>query len=46
MCGWMGVQAGNPYGVSVFVDEYAGWGRKLAGTTLGETVSRKMTTYF
>lgn len=40
-------EAGNPYGVSVFVDEYAQWGSKLAGkTTLGETASRKMTAYF
>eukprot|EP00199_Chlamydomonas_sp_CCMP681_P006215 CAMPEP_0119108836 /NCGR_PEP_ID=MMETSP1180-20130426/15706_1 /TAXON_ID=3052 ORGANISM="Chlamydomonas cf sp, Strain CCMP681" /NCGR_SAMPLE_ID=MMETSP1180 /ASSEMBLY_ACC=CAM_ASM_000741 /LENGTH=214 /DNA_ID=CAMNT_0007094499 /DNA_START=141 /DNA_END=785 /DNA_ORIENTATION=+ len=39
-------EAGNPYGVSVFVDEYSKWGTKIAGMTYGETVSRKMTSYF
>eukprot|EP00197_Chlamydomonas_leiostraca_P010372 CAMPEP_0202860620 /NCGR_PEP_ID=MMETSP1391-20130828/2265_1 /ASSEMBLY_ACC=CAM_ASM_000867 /TAXON_ID=1034604 /ORGANISM="Chlamydomonas leiostraca, Strain SAG 11-49" /LENGTH=214 /DNA_ID=CAMNT_0049539831 /DNA_START=229 /DNA_END=873 /DNA_ORIENTATION=- len=40
-------EAGNPYGVSVFCDEYSQWGSKLGGKmTLGETVSRKMTSYF
>jgi hypothetical protein len=40
-------QAGNPYGVSVFVDEYAAWERKLGGRlTHGDTVARKMTAYF
>lgn len=43
----MCLQSGNPYGVSVFVDEYAQWGDKLGGKmTLGETVSKKMTSYF
>lgn len=39
-------EAGNPYGVSVFVDEYAQWQTKLAGMPLSETVSRAKTKYF
>ena len=40
-------ESGNPYGVNVFVDEYAQWGQKLSGKyTLGETVARKQTAYF
>uniref|UniRef100_A0A7R9VW83 Uncharacterized protein n=1 Tax=Chlamydomonas euryale TaxID=1486919 RepID=A0A7R9VW83_9CHLO len=39
-------EAGNPYGVSVFVDEYAQWGTKLAGMPLNESVGRATTKYF
>jgi hypothetical protein len=36
-------EAGSPYGVSVFVDEYAQWGRKLpaAGMTHGKAIERQ-----
>jgi hypothetical protein len=40
------MQSGNPYGVSVFVDEYATWGTALKGRPLTETVNRKMTAYW
>lgn len=39
-------EAGNPYGVSTFVDDYAGWGTKLGGASLAETASKKTTRYF
>ena len=39
-------EAGNPYGVSVFVDEYARWQTKLAGMPLTESVGRAQTKYF
>ena len=39
-------EAGNPYGVSVFVDEYAKWGTKLEGMPLTESVRKAQTKYF
>ncbi|KAG2500636.1 hypothetical protein HYH03_001403 [Edaphochlamys debaryana] len=39
-------ESGNPYGVSVFVDEYATWGTAIKGMPLTETVDRKQTKYF
>ena len=39
-------EAGNPYGMSVFVDEYAQWGQKLSGMPLEESVKRAQTRYF
>jgi len=39
-------EAGNPYGVSVYVDEYAKWQAKLAGMPLHESVRRAQTKYF
>lgn len=39
-------EGGNPYGVKVFVDEYAQWQNKLAGMPLSESVKRATTHYF
>ncbi|KAG1671904.1 hypothetical protein FOA52_003471 [Chlamydomonas sp. UWO 241] len=39
-------EGGNPYGVSVFVDEYATWGAKLQGMPLSESVGKATTKYF
>jgi hypothetical protein len=40
-------EGGNPYGVSVYVDEYAEWGTKVAGKmTWGESTGRMQTKYF
>ncbi len=39
-------EGGNPYGVSVFVDEYATWQTKLNGMPLEESVAKATTKYF
>lgn len=39
-------EAGSVYGVSIWADEYAQWGNKLKGKTLGETRSKAMTKHF
>lgn len=39
-------ESGSVYGVSTFVDDYARWGTKLAGKTLGETVTKRTTRHF
>jgi hypothetical protein len=39
-------EGGNPYGVSVFVDEYATWGTKLEGMPLSESIGKATTKYF
>lgn len=39
-------EAGNPYGISVYVDEYAKWQTKLSGMPLSESVRRQQTKYF
>ncbi|GAX82809.1 hypothetical protein CEUSTIGMA_g10235.t1 [Chlamydomonas eustigma] len=39
-------ESGNPYGISVYVDEYAKWQTKLAGMPLQDSVKRAQTKYF
>jgi hypothetical protein len=39
-------ESGSVYGISTFVDDYAGWATKLDGVTLGETVHSRATRYF
>lgn len=39
-------EAGNPYGMSVWADDYAKWGTKLAGMRLGDVDSLKTTRHF
>lgn len=39
-------ESGNPYGVSVFVDEYGKWGSAIQGMPLTETRARMQTKYF
>ncbi|KAG2436633.1 hypothetical protein HYH02_011567 [Chlamydomonas schloesseri] len=39
-------ESGNPYGVSVFSDEYSKWGSAIQGMPLTETRARMQTKYF
>lgn len=39
-------EAGNVYGVSVFVDEYAKWGSALKGMPLAESTAKMQSKYF
>ncbi|KAG2443755.1 hypothetical protein HXX76_002101 [Chlamydomonas incerta] len=39
-------ESGNPYGVSVYVDEYGKWGGAIQGMPLTETRARMQTKYF
>jgi len=39
-------ESGNPYGVSVFVDEYAKWGTQLLGRTRKECEDKACTKHF